>query len=167
MDMSMFTGFAGRINRAKWWIGTIILIVVALVLSAILYAFFVGSLASADPAQLSSILRTMAIVQIILVAIIAYPATAIMIKRLNDRDRPTFFAYIFWAPTVLMLLGNLFGLTMTTMDVGGGVMMPTQTGLGWVLYLASIAVGIWALIELGILKGTEGPNQHGPDPLAQ
>jgi uncharacterized membrane protein YhaH (DUF805 family) len=31
--------------------------------------------------------------------------------------------------------------------------------------LLSFAIGIWALIELGILKGTTGPNQHGPDPL--
>ena len=38
--------------------------------------------------------------------------------------------------------------------------------LGWILNLLSLAVGIWALIELGILKGTTGPNQHGPDPLA-
>jgi uncharacterized membrane protein YhaH (DUF805 family) len=27
-------------------------------------------------------------------------------------------------------------------------------------------VGIWFLIELGILKGTPGPNRFGGDPLA-
>ena len=32
MDMSMFTGFEGRINRAKWWIGIIILVVVAIII---------------------------------------------------------------------------------------------------------------------------------------
>jgi uncharacterized membrane protein YhaH (DUF805 family) len=25
--------------------------------------------------------------------------------------------------------------------------------------------GLWALIECGFLKGTEGPNRFGPDPL--
>ena len=164
MDMSMFTGFAGRINRAKWWIGTIILAVVGIILYFILAAVF-GMGALTDPAQIASMMRTVAILQIVLLAILAYPTTALMMKRLNDRDRPSYFAYIFWAPTVLSVLGGLFGLTMTTMDMGG-VAVPTQSGLGWILSIAGLAVGIWALIELGILKGTEGPNQHGPDPLA-
>lgn len=165
MDMSMFTGFAGRINRAKWWIGTIILAVVGIILYFILAAVF-GMGALTDPAQIASMMRTVAILQIVLLAILAYPTTALMMKRLNDRDRPSYFAYIFWAPTVLSVLGGLLGLTMTTMDMGG-VAVPTQSGLGWILSIAGLAVGIWALIELGILKGTEGPNQHGPDPLAQ
>ena len=165
MDMSMFTGFAGRINRAKWWIGTIILAVVGIILYFILAAVF-GMGAITDPAQVASMMRTIAILQIVLLAILAYPTTALMMKRLNDRDRPSYFAYIFWAPTVLSVLGGLLGLTMTTMDMGG-VAVPTQSGLGWILSIAGLAVGIWALIELGILKGTEGPNPHGPDPLAQ
>ena len=33
-------------------------------------------------------------------------------------------------------------------------------------FLAMLAVGIWALVELGCLRGTVGPNRHGPDPLA-
>jgi uncharacterized membrane protein YhaH (DUF805 family) len=65
-----------------------------------------------------------------------------------------------------MALLGLFGLTMTMTDMGGGVMMPGYTSIGMILGLVSLVVGIWALIELGILKGTEGPNQHGPDPLA-
>jgi uncharacterized membrane protein YhaH (DUF805 family) len=165
MDMSMFTGFAGRINRAKWWLGTVILIVIGAILYFILAAVF-GLGAVTDPAQIASMMRTVAILQIVLLAILAYPTTALMMKRLNDRDRPSYFAYIFWAPTVLSVLGGLLGLTMTTTDMGG-VAIPTQSGLGWILTIASAIIGIWALIELGILKGTDGPNQHGPDPLAQ
>jgi uncharacterized membrane protein YhaH (DUF805 family) len=165
MDMSMFTGFAGRINRAKWWLGTVILIVVGVILYFILAAIFGVGMVT-DPAQIASMMRTIAILQIVLLAILAYPTTALMMKRLNDRDRPSYFAYIFWAPTVLSVLGGLLGLTMTTTDMGG-VAIPTQSGLGWILTIASAIIGIWALIELGILKGTDGPNQHGPDPLAK
>ncbi|MGE3873090.1 MAG: hypothetical protein AB7F74_09050 [Parvibaculaceae bacterium] len=53
------------------------------------------------------------------------------------------------------------------MSILGGVAIPTQSALGRVLSIASLVVGIWALIELGILKGTDGPNRHGPDPLAK
>jgi uncharacterized membrane protein YhaH (DUF805 family) len=166
MDMSMFTGFAGRINRAKWWLGTVILIVVSIILYFILAAVFGVSSAMMDPAQMASALQTLAIIQLILVAILAYPITALMMKRLNDRDRPGYFAYIFWAPTIVSVVGGLLGLTMTTTDMGGGVMMPTQSGLGWALTIIGVVIGIWSLIELGILKGTDGPNQHGPDPLA-
>jgi uncharacterized membrane protein YhaH (DUF805 family) len=146
--------------------GSIILAVVGILLYFILAAIFGVSAALTDPAQMAFVMRTMAIIQLILIVILAYPTTALMMKRLNDRDRPSYFAYIFWAPTVLLLLGGLTGLTTTTVDMGG-VAVPTQSGLGWVLSIASLAIGIWALIELGILKGTDGPNQHGPDPLAK
>jgi uncharacterized membrane protein YhaH (DUF805 family) len=146
--------------------GSIILAVVGSLLYFILAAIFGVSAALTDPAQMAFVMRTMAIIQLILIVILAYPTTALMMKRLNDRDRPSYFAYIFWAPTVLLLLGGLTGLTTTTVDMGG-VAVPTQSGLGWVLSIASLAIGIWALIELGILKGTDGPNQHGPDPLAK
>ena len=37
----------------------------------------------------------------------------------------------------------------------------------WSLILLVPLVGvIWWLIECGFLRGTEGPNQYGPDPLA-
>jgi len=39
---------------------------------------------------------------------------------------------------------------------------------GWwsLILLVPIIGGIWALIELGFLRGTDGPNQYGPDPIA-
>ncbi|MGE3833113.1 MAG: DUF805 domain-containing protein [Parvibaculaceae bacterium] len=162
MDFSMFTGFEGRINRAKWWIGIIILAVVAVIISLILNAVLGTS--TVDPTQpdwVTTMVRKISIGQLITLAIVIYPGLALAIKRLNDRDRPQWFAYVFYAPTVLTILAGLAGLTMT---VNGGI--PANSTIGWILSILSIVVGIWALIELGILKGTEGPNQHGPDPLA-
>ena len=39
---------------------------------------------------------------------------------------------------------------------------------GWwsLIILVPIIGGLWLLIELGFLKGTDGPNQYGADPLA-
>lgn len=39
---------------------------------------------------------------------------------------------------------------------------------GWwtLICLVPIIGGIWLLVELGFLRGTEGPNQYGNDPLA-
>ncbi len=38
---------------------------------------------------------------------------------------------------------------------------------GWWVLIGIIPIigPIWALIETGFLEGTNGPNQHGPDPL--
>jgi uncharacterized membrane protein YhaH (DUF805 family) len=34
-----------------------------------------------------------------------------------------------------------------------------------ILDLIGAAIAIWALIEIGFLRGTKGPNNYGPDPL--
>src|SRR5262245_21057824 len=124
MDMSMFTGFEGRINRAKWWLGTIILAVVGVILSWILAKILGASLIPPEGTTvtadtISSYIRKLAIAQLITLVIIIYPALSLMMKRLNDRDRPSWYGYVFWAPTVLSVLLGLLGLTMTTSDVGG------------------------------------------------
>jgi len=33
------------------------------------------------------------------------------------------------------------------------------------LSLLSFAISIWAIVVLGFLRGTRGPNRYGPDPL--
>lgn len=40
---------------------------------------------------------------------------------------------------------------------------------GWFLLVSLIPFvgGLWLFIELGFLKGTVGPNQYGPDPIAR
>lgn len=171
MDMSLFTSFDGRINRAKWWLGFVILLIFSVVVYFILGMFMGGTMMSGldpstmGPGAMASLYRSFAIIQAIMLLIIAYPATALMKKRINDRDRPGWLIYVFWAPTVISLVLSLMGLGYTMTDVGG-VSMPTPSGLTWIVNLAGLAIGIWALVELGILKGTEGANQHGPDPLA-
>ena len=34
------------------------------------------------------------------------------------------------------------------------------------LFLVPVIGWLWLLVELGFLRGSEGPNQYGPDPLA-
>jgi uncharacterized membrane protein YhaH (DUF805 family) len=47
-------------------------------------------------------------------------------------------------------------LTAMIMQVGG---------IGLIFVVLWLALAIWALIWLGCLRGTVGPNQYGPDPL--
>jgi len=70
------------------------------------------------------------------------------IKRLHDRDKSGWWLLVFYLlPGVLSSLG------------------PT-IGANFIFSLAGFAVSVWGLVELGFLRGTPGPNQYGPDPLA-
>lgn len=153
--------FEGRINRAKWWLAVLIIVVFTILISVVLLPLIGLSMMTASESTVGTLFS------IVLTAVIGYPTTAVMMKRLNDRERPHWLVYVFWAPTVVNLLAQLFGLTVSMQNIGGlqEVMMPTT--LGWIIQAISLPIGIWALVELGILKGTEGSNSHGPDPLAK
>ncbi len=170
----LFTSFDGRIGRQSWWLGTIALIVVSFVLYFILSPIFGTGMSAmmadpqkmAEPDFMSSLMRRSAFQQIVMLAIIGYPATALMAKRLNDRNRPEWVKWAFWAPTVLSILLLLFGLAYTLTDMGG-VMIPTSSSLMSLVGIISLIVFIWALVDLGFLRGTEGPNRFGPDPISE
>jgi len=160
MDFGYLYGsFDGRINRKPYWMATLILIGVIILLAIIggfIMAGMIGT-GAADPTN-------QALFNLVFLVIFGYPITALMVKRLHDRDKPGTFAAIFWAPTILSTIGQLLGIT-TTMTELAGEMVPIPTALGWILIVLSIVIGLWALVELGFLRGTQGPNRYGPDPL--
>jgi uncharacterized membrane protein YhaH (DUF805 family) len=119
-----------------------------------------------QPGFMEAYMKSAAWQQLISLVLLGYPITAMMSKRLNDRDRPSWVKWVFLAPTVLSTLLGVTGVAYTSTDMGNGVMMPTATSLGTMVGIISFVVGLWALVELGFLRGTEGPNQYGNDPLA-
>lgn len=148
----LFTRFDGRIARQTFWLGVVVLLAAAVAL-----AFMAGLLFSIGPVAAYRI-------QLATLVLLAYPATALVVKRLNDRDRPRGLVAVVWGPSLLILIGQGSGLAGHMSDVyGTPVFKPNMLGMG--LYALAMVVGLWALIELGILRGTKGPNQHGPDPL--
>ena len=72
------------------------------------------------------------------------------IKRLHDRDKSGWWIVLFYVvPALLGGAGSYLDDTMNT-----------------VLSIAGFGLSLWAFVELGCLRGTIGPNQYGPDPLA-
>ena len=78
-----------------------------------------------------------------------YVGVAVGVKRLHDRNKSGWWLLLFYlAPGALQAAaGDSF------------------SGIGLLLNVAGFAVSIWAMVELGILRGTDGPNDYGPDPL--
>jgi uncharacterized membrane protein YhaH (DUF805 family) len=140
----LFTSFDGRINRAKYWAGVVILAIISIVLGFIIGAIF-------GPSTLGAILVTLVTLALF------YPGYAVAAKRFQDRDKPSQTALYGLVPVLIASLLQAFGLT-------GAPNNPNA--LGWICNLVSMGVGLWFLIELGILKGTPGPNRFGGDPLA-
>src|SRR5262245_25274108 len=73
---------------------------------------------------------------------------AVGAKRLRDRDKSAWWLLLFYAvPSILSSAADRME--------GGGI----------ILHVVSFAITIWAVIELGFLRGTIGPNRYGPAPL--
>jgi uncharacterized membrane protein YhaH (DUF805 family) len=140
MDFAyLYTSPTGRLNRQPYWIASIILAVVLIVLYFVL-SFAIGP----------------RFTKFILMLALLYPAYMLILKRLHDRDRPDYFAYIMLAPTLVNALTDVAGLT------GNPLAM---NSLDYLLGIVGLGIAIWSFVELGCLRGTVGPNQHGPDPL--
>jgi uncharacterized membrane protein YhaH (DUF805 family) len=89
--------------------------------------------------------------------ILAYPNFAVFAKRGHDRNVPT------WVPGVLIVGSVVFDL-LVLLDLVGPLAKPNT-----LFYVIGVPLGIMALIlviDFGFRRGTVGPNQYGPDPLA-
>ena len=132
----------GRIPRSQWWAGLVILVIIGVVL-ALIIGWVLGP-------TLIGLIATL-----ILQVILLYPSYALSAKRFHDRNKPGGLALIGIGLGILQTLARLVGLS--------NPFAPTT--VDWILNIALLIVGIWYLIELGILRGTVGSNQYGPDPL--
>ena len=140
MDFNyLFLSFDGRINRARFWVGAVILLAIWFIIDAIF-----------GNSTLGAILVTLVILALF------YPSYAVAAKRFQDRDKPGQTALYGLVPLLIANLLQIFGLTGTP---------EAPNPLAWICSIVTLGVGIWFLVELGILKGTTGSNRYGPDPL--
>jgi uncharacterized membrane protein YhaH (DUF805 family) len=128
--------FEGRINRAKYWLFVLISLIAMAVAFALLFALGFSVAGF--------------IVAGIIYLVLLYCGLAVGAKRLHDRNKSGWWLLVFY------LLPNVLS------GIGAASQSP---GLNAITGLVSFGILIWAIIELGCLRGTIGPNQYGPDPL--
>jgi uncharacterized membrane protein YhaH (DUF805 family) len=131
---SLLFSFEGRINRAKYWLATLIYTVIVVAMIGAGYLFDFSSL-------------FFAVFVIVCIALFV-SGVAVGIKRLHDRDKSGWWLLLFY------VVPGVF-------DGMDRVLEPNL-----IFNLISLAISLWMIVELGFLRGTFGPNQYGPDPLA-
>ena len=150
--------FKGRMNRAPYW-GYSILTAVMMVLPIFGIGFYVGFI-NADAAQtvidakLEAALKWPALIVTLLAM---WPLTAIVAKRLQDHGRAG------WIALPVMLPSLVYQLTVHVQ--GDGSAFPVNTPMLVTAGAIYAIVAIWSIVYLGCMRGTDGPNQFGPDPL--
>jgi uncharacterized membrane protein YhaH (DUF805 family) len=137
---ALLFSFQGRISRQRFWLVSLAMIALTLVLVGILVATaLIEGVGEIGEGTLWLLIINLPMIWI---------GLAVAAKRLHDRDRSAWWLLAFYAlPAVLDGAGNAMG------------------GFGLVLSLVSLAISVWAIVELGFLRGTPGPNTYGPEPL--
>jgi uncharacterized membrane protein YhaH (DUF805 family) len=132
----LWLGFNGRANRGKYWLVALVNILILVVVAGLLF----------------SVLPWVAAIAVMGLVYIALFISflAISIKRLHDRNKPTWWVVIF---VVIPMASSILALFLG------------DTAIGMVLNVVQMVFSIWAFVELGCLRGTVGPNDYGEDPL--
>lgn len=173
----LYTSLGGRIGRRTWWLASIGLVVVILIIEFLILAPLgfsysptlanltanAGDAAAASAALTASFHK--GIWAALIVAIIfGLPIIALGVKRRHDRGNNGIDVMVFYAIVIVLDLLQALGLGYTTVEVASGISMPAPS---MPLTIINLLVGIYAiylLVVLGFLKGTPGANQYGPDP---
>lgn len=163
MTFGQWLSFRGRIRRKTFWLGYVVPVLAASVVAGILDT----TLGLAPPFGADAVPADMAAqaapISTIVSLLLLWPSLAGSIKRLHDRDRSGWwigaFYMIGFSGALLMGMSAMVGIASGAFGAGMSVMLII------VFSLFMLAFGIWLIVETGFLRGTQGPNRYGPDPL--
>jgi uncharacterized membrane protein YhaH (DUF805 family) len=89
----------------------------------------------------------------------AWIAFALSVKRLHDRDRTGW--WLLWQLLIIVLAVFLIIVAIAVPQEQGALWYALAGAAG----LAAFVISIWLFVQIGFLRGTQGPNRFGPDPL--
>jgi uncharacterized membrane protein YhaH (DUF805 family) len=150
-----FTNFEGRITRKTFWLASIAVFVIEIVIVAGAAAT-VEEFASEAAGDVAMDIGVFAFL---------YPQFVISLKRGHDRNIPTSVISAWYAALAIFdVLRFFFGWLQTRPNQN---VFSTAGLFSFVFLLFAGIIGLAFLIELGFRRGTLGPNRYGPDPLAK
>lgn len=161
--------FNGRINRAKWWL--FLLVCLGYVIGAMVIAFVFGAINL-------SLAAIWGLIVLLGYLVLYFSALAVSAKRLHDRNKSAWWLLLFYGIPFALGAYAYSNIIMGMMGVGNvatsdpaaqqqmmGAMIAMMSQMWWVSLINTV-IFVWIIVDLGILEGTRGDNQYGPDPLA-
>jgi uncharacterized membrane protein YhaH (DUF805 family) len=143
--ITLLTTFSGRINRAKWWLGFVIIMAANVIGGLLLNPEFYTAEGPPPPSWPDTLWQIALLV----------PAMAISAKRFHDINWPGWVAPICASASLLFYLPPHFGV----------MIEPGAPAPGTAVFWLVVVVQLFGLIVNGFVIGTDGPNRYGPDPL--
>lgn len=138
---NLMFGYDGRIGRLACFLGFLAFVAITGFFSGIAEDATVGT---------GDIGRYVAFVFIVGTGI--WMHSAVTIKRLHDRDKSAWWYLIYGVAPFGCFLGGIYFWTARALVVAS------------VLFVLSFVGLIWAIVELGFMRGTAGENRFGPAP---
>ena len=133
--------FDGRLSRLGYWKSSLALVIATAVIWCV---------------TLFVMMRLGGLAAVLFLPLLLIPvaAVALTVRRLHDRDRSAWWLAVFygvpWA--IVWTIGNV-----RPQGLGMALLFLT-------LDLASLAISIWTIVELGFRRGSRGPNRFGDEP---
>ena len=138
---NLLFGYDGRIGRLYCFLGFLAFVAII---------GFLSGIAEDATAGTGDIGRYVALVVIVGTGIWIH--SAVTIKRLHDRDKSAAWYLIFGVAPLGLFIAAIYFYGARAFEIS------------LILFFVSIAGLIWAIVELGFLRGTPGPNRFGPAP---
>lgn len=146
----IFLSFNGRITRRQFWFGAAnIALIELMILSLAASSGQIDLSAGQAPLWFRNL-------SLGIDSVMAWPLAAVFAKRLQDRNHPPVFAWYAVALLIFYSVLEAFGLLQTGKEA---------TAASYLVGLPLLAIFSVLLFELGVRRGTEGPNFYGADPL--
>ena len=139
--VNLMFGYDGRVGRLYFFLGFLAFVAII---------GFLSGMAEDATAGTGDIGRYVAFVFIVGTGI--WMHSAVITKRLHDRDKAAGWYLVYGAAPVAFFILFIYFWTVRALVVA------SLLSVLWVVGL------IWAIVELGFLRGTPGPNRFGPEP---
>ena len=140
--------FSGRLNRKPYMLRTLLIYAIFIVssLPLVLVAQRVPNVEHGPDVPAIAAVAVFGVVFVVGCIVL----TMMSLRRLHDRDKSGWWLLFFMGAPFLIEVGAMVVGTPATMLTGA---------------IANLAISTWFLVEVVFLRGTDGPNDYGPDPL--
>ena len=164
MPLKRYAEFGGRSRRKEYWLYTLGVTLLYLVLLAVALVIGLGAAGLASGGQgdgaggmmgLFASLGIFAVIIAIVWLALLLPSIAVTVRRLHDSNRSGLWLLGYILPYIL---GSFLS------GFGAGANSTTLALIGGLVTLGGAIMGIVIFVFL-VLPGTVGPNRYGPDPL--